>query len=298
MTIRNKTDDVLFMSTDLFEHLNDAESYVFSHVVFFACQTSGKYKGLFKQTTRAICNKVGYSPNTVRKAIDSLIEKKFLIPVELEDEKKSLKYNYIDKVAHRLTIGADEFAAKYSNAMFRMLLETKQKKKGPSTEREMTFFKVNIGKLRRDNTQVLSVKDKNMSKHLHKTLILHGYLYNQTSWNNKRGRDKVSRGVGFLSAMMQWSQNTVRRVINTLQDLGAVGYSYETKTITFRFVSVINTIKSYSRKMRTSLSSNEVNEFVKVQENEPAKITNVPEKKKDPTPEEAVAFLNNWQKPV
>ena len=78
-SIRNKTDDVLFMSTGLFEYLSDAESYVFSHVAFFACQKEGRFKGTFKQTTRAICNKVGYSPNTVRKALETLIEKKIHI---------------------------------------------------------------------------------------------------------------------------------------------------------------------------------------------------------------------------
>lgn len=254
MTIRNKTDDVLFMSTGLLEHLNDAESYVFSHVAFFACQKNSVYKGLFKQTTRAICNKVGYSPNTVRKALESLIDKQFLARVELED-KSTLKYNYIEKVAHRLEIGASEFAQQYSHAMEKMIRETGSKKVDKRIGRDMTFFKVNVGKLRRDSDKVVSKEEKNLSKHLHKTLILHGYLHNQTSWNDKRGRATLSRSVAFLSAMMQWSQNTVRRVINTLKDIGSIGYSYATKTVTFTFVSVINALKTSSKKLRTSLSN-------------------------------------------
>jgi transcription initiation factor IIE alpha subunit len=286
MNIRDKKDDVLFMSTGLFEHLSDAESYVFSHVAFFACQKEGRFKGNFKQTTRAICNKVGYSPNTVRKALEDLIEKKFLSKVE--EEEPTLKYNYIDKVAHKLTIGEADYAVTYANSLAKMLKESVTKQKEVIAARDMTFFKVNVGKLRRDTDTVIDKKEKNLSKHFHKTLILHGYLYNQTSWNKKRNRTNVSRGVAFLSAAMQWSQNTVRRVINTLSDLGAIGYSYATKTVTFTFVSVINAIKGTSKKLRTKLC---LPNKESTQKDEPAKTHKVSSQQQ--TPAQAAQFLKD-----
>jgi transcription initiation factor IIE alpha subunit len=289
MNIRDKKDDVLFMSTGLFEHLNDAESYVFSHVAFFACQKEGRFKGNFKQTTQAICNKVGYSANTVRKALGDLIDKKFLSVVK--EEAQTLKYNYIDKVAHKLTIGEADYAVKYANAMATMLKESVTKHKKVTVPRDMTFFKVNIGKLRRDTNTVVDKKQKNLSKHFHKTLILHGYLYNQTSWNKKRNRNNLSRGVAFLSAAMQWSQNTVRRVINTLKDIGAVGYSYATKTVTFTFVSVINAIKNTSKKLRTKLSHSDKGPITADAPNEVYKIDVA-----NLTPSQGAQNLKEWQK--
>jgi transcription initiation factor IIE alpha subunit len=292
MNTREKSDDILFMSTGLFEHLNDAESYVFSHVAFFACQRATKYQGLFKQTTRAICNKVGYSPNTVRKALESLIKKKFLSEVALED-KSTLKYNYIEKVAHRLTIGEASYALQFSGAMQKMLTETGKKKAFKSVGREMTFFRVNVGKLRRHSDDILSKKDKNLSKHLHKTLIMHGYLHNQTSWNDKRGKSHLSRGVSYLSALMQWSQNTVRRVINTLKDIGAIAYSYAMKTVTFTFVSLIQSIKKASIKLSTSLTS--------VQIETPKQPLLTPPKNvvtSNPSSADAIAYLNSLRNPA
>lgn len=292
MNIREKSNDILFMSTGMFEHLNDAESYIFSHVAFFACQKEAKYQGLFKQTTRAICNKVGYSPNTVRKALESLIEKKFLSEVALED-KSTLKYNYIEKVAHRLTIGEASYAVTFSGAMQKMLTETGKKKAFKSAGREMTFFRVNVGKLRRDSDNIVSKRDKNLSKHLHKTMILHGYLSNQRSWNDKRGKVDLSRGVSYLSALMQWSQNTVRRVINTLRDIGAIGYSYAIKTITFTFVNLIQSIKRTSVKLSTTL--------VNIKHGKPEKTTLIPLTKtvrKDPSLDEAIAYLNKLRNPI
>ena len=288
MNIRDKKDDVLFMSTGLFEHLSDAESYVFSHVAFFACQKEGRFKGNFKQTTRAICNKVGYSANTVRKALEDLIDKKFLSVVK--EAEPTLKYNYIDKVAHKLTIGEADYAIKYANAMATMLKESVTKQKKVTVPRDMTFFKVNVGKLHRDTSTVVDKKEKNLSKHFHKTLILHGYLYNQTSWNKKRNRDNVSRGVAFLSAAMQWSQNTVRRVINTLKDIGAVGYSYATKTVTFTFVSVINAIKNTSKKLRTKLSNSDKEPITAVAPNKVFKID-----VENLTPSQGAQNLKEWQ---
>ena len=276
------------MSTDQFEHLDDAENFVFSHVAYFACQP--KRKNLFTGSTRAICNKVGYSPNTVRKALESLIEKKFLLKEELVEE-NTLKYSYIKKVEHRLRIGGAKFAQDYSEAMRKMIDDIGKKVSFKGVGRDIRFFKVNVGKLRRSDDSPITKADKNLSKHLHKTLILHGFLYNQRKWDDKRGRESLSRSVPFLSATMQWSQNTVRRVINTLNDIGSIVYSYATKTISFSFVSVIKALHACSKKLKTKL----------INKNHPvAKIetaVSVPRKVQgcnpNPTPAEAAAFLNS-----
>ena len=101
MNSSSKYDDVLFMSSGQFEQLTDTESFVFSHIAFFACQQK-PYKRLFKQTTQAICNKVGYSPNAVRSAISSLIAKGFLIKSEPQKREEGSYHPYYDNIAHHL----------------------------------------------------------------------------------------------------------------------------------------------------------------------------------------------------
>lgn len=288
MNSKDKSEDIIFMSTDQFEHLDDAENFVFSHVAYFACQP--KRKNLFTGSTRAICNKVGYSPNTVRKAIGSLIEKKFLLKEELVEE-KTLKYSYIKKVEHRLRIGEAKFAQDYSEAMEKMIHDIGKKVAFKGVGRDIRFFKVNVGKLRRNNDAPITKADKNLSKHLHKTLMLHGFLYNQRKWDDKRGRESLSRSVPFLSATMQWSQNTVRRVINTLNDIGSIGYSYATKTINFSFVSVIKALYASSKKLKTTLA-NKNQSLAKIEA-----AIDVPKRLQgyspNQTPAEAAAFLES-----
>jgi len=282
MINRDKTADVLFMSSGMFEHLNDAESFVFSHIAFFASQS--KYnKGVFKQTTRAICNKVAYSPNTVRKAIESLIEKKFLSQVTSADDYKEINYSYIDQVAHKLKIGEAEYAKTFAYGLSMMLQRStsKQKTKVP---RDLTFFKVSVGKLKAALPTVMAKSDKNKSKHLHKTLIMHGYLYNQAFWNSKKERGEVSRSVSFLARLLHWSSNTVRRVINTLSDLGNITFKYAEKVLSFFTVKPLTHIVTTWKSLRSALKASGKS---KTQ----SSVTPIPAAKKEPTPAEAAAFL-------
>ncbi|VEM00404.1 hypothetical protein ALT761_04191 (plasmid) [Alteromonas sp. 76-1] len=227
MNSNSKFDDVLFMSSGQFEQLTDTESFVFSHVAFFACQLK-PYKRLFKQTTQAICNKVGYSPNAVRSAISSLIAKGFLIKSEPQIREHGSYHPYYDNIAHHLKIGDNSYALLFANELEKTLTAAKNKKV-KSQERVITFFKVQVGQLKR-NCGMLS---GNRSKHVHKALILHGYLSNQHKWNVEKGRQHVCRTVPFLAHFLNWSQNTVRRVLNTLKNLKIVVFDFTNGILKF-----------------------------------------------------------------
>lgn len=284
MIDRDKTKDVLFMSSGMFEHLNDPESFVFSHIAYFASQR--KYnKGVFKQTTRAICNKVAYSANTVRKAIDTLIDKKFLVRVTNEEDYQDINFSYIDQVAHKLKIGEAAYAQTFAWGLSKMLERTNSKQNS-KVPKDLTFFKVNVGTLRAALPDVMSNGDKNKSKHLHKTLVMHGYLYNQSFWNSQRQRGEVSRSVSFLSRLLGWSLNTVRRVINTLSDLGNLTFKYAEKVVSFVTVKPLTHIVTTWKHLKSSLKPSGGHQ--KVHPSHP-----IPCVKKDPTPAEAAAFLES-----
>lgn len=245
----NKTNNVVFMSTGLFKHLTDTESYVFAHIAFFASQRR-PYNRTFKQTTKAICNKVGYSPNAVRSAIRSLISKNFLIYVDNSQLPEYQEdYNYYDDIAHKLTIGSHEYALKYACSLEKMLLDSKQKQ-SRAGEREISFFKVYVGKLSSDNTVKTG---RNQSKHQHKTLIMHGYLFNQARWNLDKNRPKLTRSVSFLASLLQWSKNTVRRVINTLVSIGILEYELRERAISFKYINPITTLKQFTHSLVAKL---------------------------------------------
>ncbi|WP_269520465.1 hypothetical protein [Alteromonas sp. BMJM2] len=227
MNSNSKYDDVLFMSSGQFEQLTDTESFVFSHVAFFACQLK-PYNRLFKQTTQAICNKVGYSPNAVRTALSSLIAKGFLIKSEPQNREQGSYHPYYDNIAHHLKIGDNSYALLFAHELEKTLTAARNKKV-KAQERIITFFKVQVGQLKR-NCSMLS---GNRSKHVHKALILHGYLSNQHKWNIEKGRQQVCRTVPFLAHFLNWSQNTVRRVLNTLKKLNIIAFDFTNGVLKF-----------------------------------------------------------------
>lgn len=249
MKSNNNYDDVIFMSSGQFAHLTDTESFVFSHVAFFACQMR-PYKRRFKQTTRAICNKTGYSPNAVRTALCSLIEKGFLKRGKPMEREEGSYHPYYDNIAHHLEIGDNEYAAIFAKQLEKTLIESRQKKLKAS-ERLITFFKVHVGQLKRSKSVALG----NKSKHLHKALILHGYLYNQHTWNLEKGRPKVNKTVPFLAHTLKWSQNTVRRVVNTLQLLDIISYEFIHGVVKFLSVNPFKVVSSPVKTLITKLGA-------------------------------------------
>lgn len=280
------------MSTGMFEHLTDTEAYVFSHIAYFACQKK-IFNWTFKSTTQSICNKTGYSPNAVRAALDSLTEKKFLRKPDLEPKASSQKYTYYDEISHTLTIGEHSYAMEYAKWLEIALKDAKNKSAG-GLVREISFFKVYVGKLNKKPNRL----KLNQSKHMHKLLILHGYLYNQTNWNVKKFRPSLNRGVRFLALAFQWSQNTIRRLINSLSDLGFVKYEYKNKAITFVAVNAIENLTGFLNVLRITLQSDKATTqqtTAATQKPVSKPETLLPPKRsfKPSSPAEAVAFLNN-----
>ena len=137
----SKNTNFVFMSTGLFEYLSETEAYVFSFVSYFACD---KQKGkLFKRSTISLCNNLGYSPNTIRSAINSLVEKKFLEHAEKPaNTTNNLKYSYIEEVSHHLTIGTHEFAKEFSSELAELLYGLRGAKKLTKRPLKNVFFKV------------------------------------------------------------------------------------------------------------------------------------------------------------
>lgn len=243
-------DDVLFMSSSQFKVMTDAEAFVFSHVAFFACQN--KYNRIFKQTTQAICNKTCYTANTVRSALESLIDKRFLKRIKNEPDPHSY-HSYYDTISHKLSIGDNEFAKLFAVNLSRALTQSKTKARN-ATQRDISFFKVFVGKLKTKSAGDLC--KGNQSKHTHKTLVLHGYLRNQFVWDIKKERNKPSRTVAFLSHTFNFSGNTVRRIINTLSQLGIVEYDYVSGVVKFNRVDDFKvTLRQTVANLTTRLTS-------------------------------------------
>jgi len=280
MNSNNNYDDVVFMSSGLFEYLSDTESFVFAHVAFFASQMR-PYKRQFKQTTKAICNKIGYSPNAVRDAILSLVEKGFLKKSQPSDEEQGTSHPYYDKISHRLHVGEHNYAVLFARELENTLIASKNKSMN-GKERAMTFFKVHVGQLKRN----ISLVSGNSSKHVHKALIMHGYLQNQHKWNVEKNRNSLQRTVPSLARFLNWSQNTVRRVINTLKQWGIVDYSYAQGFVKFLTVRQFNTaakcVKSLITKLYNINHNNERTESIRA---------SVPLNRSPKSPHEAAKYL-------
>lgn len=280
------------MATCMFEHLTDTEAFVFSHIAYFACQQK-IFNKTFKSTTQAICNKTGYSPNAVRTALNSLTEKGFLRTPKIESLASSRKYTYYDEISHTLTIGVNSYAMKYAKWLEIALKDAKTKGQS-GLEREVTFFKVYVGKLNKK----LNKFRLNQSKHMHKLLILHGYLYNQANWNMKKSRPSLRRGVKFLALAFQWSQNTIRRLINTLSDLGFVKYEFSDKAVTFISVKPVEKLTGFLNVLRETLrSDSQITSHaptLTVESDSVSESIHPPKRSFRPSsPAEAAAFLNN-----
>ena len=254
MNGKRKHTEFVFMSTQLFEYLTETEAFVFSFTAYFACdETKGN---IFKRTTISLCNNLGYSPNTIRAAINSLIEKKFLKsetpPVR---EKKDLKYTYIEDVSHHLRIGDHAFAVEFAYWMQLMLneLRTRKTTKGfyEKYKPKVTFFKVPVRALQPDSAG--EKWKRNQSRHLHKTLILHAYLHNQDKHTQTYNKPVLSRSVAFLSAMMQWSRNTIRRIINTMSDMGLIKFKLSGNRILFTKIHKIIKMRAGYKSLKSKL---------------------------------------------
>ena len=245
----------VFLTSRMFEYLSDTQSFVFAHVCYFACQL--KFKYTYKSVTKVICNKTGYSPNAVRRALTNLIEMGFLKrvgddTVEEQRDTSHLKYTYIEQVSHKLQIGEHPEAKAIAKAMNTMIHNARNGQSIDETkkseEREILFFPVDVRHLKRGVG--------NQSKRLHKMMLLHGYLSKQHYWNLKHGRGKVTRSVAFLSQLFQWSRTTVQRVIKTLEQLNHIEYSLETNGfVTFKRVQIVKSIRKYTEFATTSLRS-------------------------------------------
>jgi predicted transcriptional regulator len=59
--------------------------------------------------------------------------------------------------------------------------------------------------------------------------------------------------VPYLSAMMQWSRNTIRRVINTLVELGLVTLKLDGKRITFTRVRIAERVRAGYKQLKSRL---------------------------------------------
>ena len=290
MNRKRKYTEFVFMSTQLFEHLTETEAYVFSFVAYFACdETKGN---IFKRTTISLCQNLGYSPNTIRAAIASLIKKDFLkSEAPPERVKKDLKYTYIEDVSHHLKIGTHDFAFEFAYWMQIMLseLRTKGTTKGfyEKYKPKVTFFKLPVSAL-----QAESIGEKwkrNQSRHLHKTLILHAYLHNQDVHAQKYNKPALSRSVAFLSTMMQWSRNTIRRIINTMSNLGLIKFKLSNNRILFTKINKIKKIRDGYTALKSKLHENATERNEALFKN---LALDIPKPGPDATPEQHSAY---WQ---
>lgn len=288
MKNRDTSSDVVFMATGQFEHLTDTECYVFSHIAFFACQQR-PYNRTFKQSTRAICNKVRYSPNAVRNAIRSLIEKEFIKKIDKPVLTKEERFTYYDDIAHHLTIGDHDYAKRFAKSLERAVVETKSKHKGVGG-RDITFFPVSVGRLHQETDS--DAISGNQSKHVHKSLILHAYLYHNHKWNLDKGRRKLSRSVRFLSTMLQWSQNTIRRILNSLRSFSALEFIYEDAAVSVTSMSPELRLKC----MAGQLTANLKQKLIAKQLKTPFIIPKPSGSNPRPTPAEATAYLKEYQR--
>ena len=113
------------------------------------------------------------------------------------------------------------------------------------------FFKVYVNALQASKKG--EKWKRNQSRHLHKTLVLHGYLHNKIKFRDKFDKSTLSLSVPYLSAMMQWSRNTVRRVVNTLVELGLVTLKLEGKRIAFLQVRLAERVREGYKQLKSRL---------------------------------------------
>lgn len=262
MNKNKRNTEFVFMSSGLFEYLTDTESYIFSFVCYFACD---KKKGnIFKRTTSSICKHLGYSNNTVRAAIDSLVKKDFLQrETPTKTTARKLKYNYIEEVSHHLKIGQHQYANKFAywlSLMLDKLRDGTSKTYYKTHKTDISFYKVFVSALQKTNNQ--DKWKRNQSRHLHKAMALHGYLLNRIYWCEKNFETSFSRSISYLSAEFQWSPNTIRRVINTLKSLGLIKYKKYGQKLRFIKVSMVEKIRQGYDKLSTKIFTyaNEVKE--------------------------------------
>lgn len=275
------------MSTKLFEHLNETEAYVFSFVAYFACD---KTKGnIFKRSTISLCNSLGYSPNTIRSAIDTLVEKDFLTRApKPEIQNKTLRYNYFDEISHHLKIGNDEYAQEFSSELEGVLIGLRNGNKSKNSLMKNVFFKVYVTALQ---PKTKSEKWKrNQSRHLHKALVLHGFLHNKVKFLNKFDKPALSLSVPYLSTMMQWSRNTIRRIINTLTQLGLITMKLDGRRIVFTHIKMVERVREGYIQLKSRLfgSSNQANNASKA---DPIKTEKLKRPNSNASPTEHAAYL-------
>ena len=282
----NKNTTFVFMSTKLFEHLNETEAYVFSFVAYFACD---KMKGnIFKRSTISLCNNLGYSPNTIRATIDALLEKGFLSRVpKPEIQNKGLRYNYFDEIAHHLEIGSHEYALEFSSELEGMLIGLRNGNKFKNSLMKNVFFKVYVTALQ---PKTKSEKWKrNQSRHLHKALVLHGFLHNKVKFRDKFVKSALSLSVPYLSTMMQWSRNTIRRIINTLAQLGLISLKLDGRRIVFTRIKMVDRVREGYVQLKSRLfGTTQANNIYKT---DPIKSVRLKRPNSDATPAEHAAYL-------
>lgn len=283
----NKNTTFVFMTKGLFEHLNETDAYVFSFVAYFACDD--KKGNIFRRTTASLCKNLGYSANTVRAAIERLVKKKFLSHAEKnESPTKDLRYKYFDDISHHLEIGKNQYAQEFSSELRQVLtgLRAGDKHKKPSLKN--IFFKVYVSALQ------AKTKDekwkRNQSRHLHKALVLHGFLHNKVKFRDKYIKTSLSLSVPYLSAMMQWSRNTIRRIINTLTQIGLITMRVDGRRVIFTGIKMPERVRAGYNQLKSRLFS-----FAQSASNNANATELKPEGLKRPgayaTPAEHAAFL-------
>lgn len=119
------------------------------------------------------------------------------------------------------------------------------------------------------------------------------------SWNLKKSRATLSRGVSFLARTFSWLTNTIRRLINTLSTLGIVRYEFRDKAVTFLSVTAIDILKGFvsvlSQSLKCTLVKTKQSQAAEVltRASEP-QVTNKPRRSFKPSsPSEAAAYLNS-----
>ena len=168
-----------------------------------------------------------------------------------ENQSKDLRYNYYEDIAHHLEIGSDEYAQEFSSELSHILegLRKVREYKHPSLKN--VFFKVYVTAL-----QAKSKGEKwkrNQSRHLHKALVLHGFLHNKVKFREKFAKSSLSLSVPYLSTMMQFSRNTVRRIINTLSQLGLITMKLDGRRVVFTRIKLPEKLRVGYKQLKSKL---------------------------------------------
>jgi len=275
------------MSKGLFEHLNETEAYVFSFVAYFACDE--KKGNVFKRTTVSLCNNLGYSANTVRATIERLVQKNFLSRTEKpQSQTKNLRYNYFDDIAHHLEIGSDGYALEFSSELSKLLNGLRAGSKNNKPSLKNVFFKVYVTALQAKKKG--EKWKRNQSRHLHKALVLHGFLHNKVKFREQFAKTPLSLSVPYLSTMMQWSRNTIRRIINTLAQLGLITMKIDGRRIVFTRIKMAERIRVGYNQLKSRLFSS-AQPASNGTDNSTQKPIGLSRPAKDATPAEHSAFL-------